>query len=235
MAAHEHQHWWFVARRAILARLIANIKPAKDDLALLEVGCGTGGNLALLKRFGRVEACECDAEARDWARSKTEVNVRPGALPEDIALLTSSYDMIFLLDVLEHVEEDVASLRALTRKLAPGGRILVTVPALPWLWSDHDVRHHHFRRYTIATLQAAAEQAGLRPLRIGYFNTLLFPLAVATRLARRVLGLKGAEDALPGRTVNALLTRIFGLERFLIGKVRMPVGLSLFMVASSAG
>ncbi|HVV95348.1 MAG TPA: class I SAM-dependent methyltransferase [Hyphomicrobiales bacterium] len=235
MAAHEDYHWWFVARRAILARLIAVEKPAKSELSLLEVGCGTGGNLALLKRFGRVEACEYDAEAREWAQRKSAVDVRPGALPADIEMPAAGYDMIFLLDVLEHVEQDEASLRALAKRLAPGGRIVLTVPALPWLWSDHDVRHHHFRRYTLRSLRAVADRAGLRPIRVGYFNTLLFPLAVAARLARRALGLKGEEDSLPGRTVNALLTEVFGLERFLVGRIRLPVGLSLFMVAAVTG
>lgn len=233
MSAQEGAHWWFVARRAILDTLIrARIAP-RADARILEAGCGTGGNLAMLAAHGRVDALEYDAEARAFAEARGIARIEPGMLPGRIGFGDNRYDLIALLDVLEHVEQDRESLAALRERLAAGGRILLTVPAVPWLWSDHDVLHHHKRRYTRAGLVRAAQEAGLRVESIGYFNSLLFPLAMATRTAHRLLGRKGALDAQPSPPVNAVLRRVFGWERHLLGRVRFPIGLSLYAILSA--
>ena len=195
------------------------------------MGCGTGGNLTLLSRFGSVEAVEYDAEARAVAERKSGYRVGFCALPEQLDVEEGSFDLIVLLDVLEHIEDDVAALRRVREKLAPGGRVLVTVPALPWLWSEHDATHHHFRRYTPATLRRSAEAAGLQVVRLGFFGTLLFPLVAATRLAKKALGMRGADDRMPGPWLNGLLRHLFGLERNLVGRLPLPIGSSLFLVA----
>ena len=117
----------------------------------------------------------------------------------------------------------------------PGPRFSVpvmTVPALPWLWSRHDETHHHYRRYTRAGLEAALVLAGLKPVKISYFNTLLFPLIAAVRLVKRLLGHEGAgDDAMPSPAVNEILKRIFGLESRLVGRIPLPLGVSLVAVA----
>lgn len=231
--AQEGSHWWFVARRAILDRLIATRITGRGEARILEAGCGTGGNLAMLSRFGAVDALEYDDEARAIAAARGIGRIEPGMLPGRIGFGARRYDLIALLDVLEHVDEDRESLKALGARLAPGGRIVLTVPAVPWLWSDHDVIHHHKRRYTLARLAAVAEEAGLKVESIGYFNSLLFPLAVAARTAARLLGRKGGHDAQPSPRLNGLLTRIFGWERHLLGRVRFPIGLSLYAILSA--
>jgi hypothetical protein len=132
--------------------------------------------------------------------------------------------------VLEHIDDDVASLRRLGALLGDDGRILLTVPAMPFLWSSHDELHHHKRRYTRASLQAATKAAGLRVEHIGYFNALLFPLALAQRMLAKLTGSRQPIDALPSPTVNGVLRSIFASERHLVGRVRLPVGLSLFAV-----
>lgn len=232
MSAQEGGHWWFVARRAILDMLIRNRIAPPHGARILEAGCGTGGNLAMLARHGSVDALEYDGEARALADAQGVGRIEAGMLPDRIGFDGAHYDLIALLDVLEHVEEDRASLAALRARLVPGGRILLTVPAVPWLWSDHDVLHHHKRRYTLAGLRDVAEAAGLKVESIGYFNSLLFPLAMVMRTAHRLLRRTAPLDARPSPPVNALLQRIFGWERHLLGRVRFPIGLSLYAILS---
>lgn len=233
MSAQEGGHWWFVARRAILDTLIRSRIAPPAGARILEAGCGTGGNLTMLARHGAVDALEYDAQARALAHAQGVGRIEPGMLPDRIGFDGAHYDLIALLDVLEHVDQDRASLAALRARLAPGGRILLTVPAVPWLWSDHDVLHHHKRRYTLAGLRDVAGAAGLKVESIGYFNSLLFPLAVATRTAHRLFRRTAPLDARPAAPVNGLLQRIFGWERHLLGRVRFPIGLSLYAILSA--
>ena len=136
-----------------------------------------------------------------------------------------------MLDVLEHIDDDVGSLRTLSERLRGEGSILVTVPALPWLWSDHDEIHHHKRRYTKAGLRKVLHDAGFETVSVGYFNTLLFPLAIVQRLASRHFGRGNASDRMPNPFVNNLLEKVFAFESGLVGKMVLPIGLSLYAVA----
>ncbi len=231
----EGQHWWFAARRSILRSAIARYRPRAGDLRLLEAGCGTGGNLALLSEFGAVDAFELDDEARGVAIGKGAILVKKGMLPDDVPFAPGGYDIVAAFDVIEHVEEDVASLKSLGERLAPGGRLLMTVPALPWLWSGHDEAHHHYRRYVRKEVEEVLRQAGLKPVAVTYYNTLLFPLVVGTRFFKKLLGSHATpDDTMPGPAVNAMLRSIFAAERHLIGRLRMPIGVSLLAVAERA-
>jgi SAM-dependent methyltransferase len=144
-----------------------------------------------------------------------------------------TYHLIALLDVLEHVDADRESLESIATKLAPGGRILITVPAYQWMWSAHDVAHHHKRRYSRKGLRAVAEAAGLKVERIGYFNSLLFPLAAAVRLAGKAAGKTQSDDKVPPGPLNRLFQAIFSLERHAIGRWPFPAGVSLFALLST--
>ncbi|MCU0729411.1 MAG: class I SAM-dependent methyltransferase [Sphingopyxis sp.] len=234
MNAVENHHWWFVARRQILASLIERTVRPAPDARVLEAGCGTGGNLSLLARFGQLEAFEYDAEARALAAEKNVCVIKAGALPDGIDTSGAPYDMVAILDVLEHIDDDVASLaslRAVTRK---DGRIVLTVPALPALWSSHDELHHHKRRYTKASLQRALVDAGWDIEQSGYFNSLLFPVALLQRLWAKLRGKAEPVDALPAPALNAALRMVFAAERHLIARLPLPIGLSLFAIARRA-
>lgn len=233
MAEQDQLHWWYVARRRILADLIAREIPLPEEARILEIGCGTGHNFEMLSRFGRLDAIEVDGEARALASRRLGHAVGDAPLPELTGVPDGAYHLIALLDVLEHVEEDGASLESIARKLAPGGWILLTVPAYQWMWSAHDEAHHHKRRYSKSGLIAVAEAAGLKPELVTYFNTLLFPLAAAARIAGKLAGKTESDDKMPPAPLNALFGAAFGLERHLVGKVPLPAGLSLVAILST--
>lgn len=234
MNALEAGHWWFVARRRIVSAFLKQSCPDTARPSILEAGCGTGGNLAMLAGFGDVHAFEPSEGARASAAAKHDGAISQGHLPDGIPFGDTRFDVVVMLDVLEHVERDLESLEALRRRLAPGGRILITVPALPWLWSRHDEVHHHFRRYTRTGLSSVLEAAGFRIVRMSYFNTLLFPLIAGIRVLKKLAGQKdAADDSMPGPMVNRALTWLFSLERRLLARVSFPIGVSLIAVAEN--
>ena len=234
MAELDSKHWWYRARREILAKLIDRKIAPPRDARILEIGCGTGHNLAMLGRFGTVEAIEIDEAARTVATQRLGSRVGDAPLPELTGIGDGTYDLVAILDVLEHVKDDREALASIARKLKPGGRILITVPAFQWMWSSHDVVNHHHRRYSKKALAKVVEEAGLKLDFLGYFNSLLFPLAAAARLAGRITGKEDSDDALPPAPVNRLLETIFGLERHAIGRLPFTPGVSLAAIVSAS-
>ena len=232
MAELDSRHWWYRARREILARVVeAHAKPPAGA-RILEIGCGTGHNLDMLGRFGTVDAVEMDEAAREVASARLGRPARMAMLPGLEGVDAGAYDLVALLDVLEHVDEDRASLVSIAQRLKSGGRILLTVPAHPWMWSAHDEVNHHKRRYTKKGFRSVIEEAGLKVELLSYFNSLLFPVAAAARLAGRVTGKQDSDDKLPPAPVNKAFEFLFGLERYAIGRLPFSPGVSLVAVAS---
>ena len=232
MAELDSRHWWFVARRRILSELIEREVKLPADARILEIGCGTGSNFGMLSRYGHLDAIEVDDEARALSSRRLGREVGSAPLPELPGIPDSQYHLIALLDVLEHIEEDRASLASIKRKLAPGGRVLLTVPANQWMWSAHDAAHHHHRRYSKAGLRRVIEDAGLNVETLSYFNSLLFPVAAAARIVGKVSGKSTSDDAMPSAPVNSVLEKVFGFERHLVGRVPLPAGVSLVAILS---
>lgn len=231
MAEIDGAHWWFTARRRIIATLIEARGGLRKGARILEVGAGTGSNIALLQRYGTVDALEPDDAARALASARTGVTIQGGLLPGGVTLDDGAYDLIVLLDVLEHIPDDFGALEELRRKLAPGGRLMVTVPASPWMFGAHDVAHHHHRRYTARTLRQVFERAGFRVSYVSHFNTLLFPLIAGARLLSKVTKREGGDDAIPPKPLNRLLDGVFGAERHWLARSSLPFGVSLALIA----
>jgi SAM-dependent methyltransferase len=232
MAAHDSTHWWYRARRDILSDYLTRYAGLSKDARILEIGCGTGHNLPMLARFGAVEAIEIDPAARAIASERLGRPVGDAPLPELPGVERGGYDLVAVLDVVEHIEDDVAALRAMATLLKPGGKVLIAVPAHQWMWSAHDVVNHHHRRYSKGTLAAAIGAAGLKVERMRWFNSLLFPLAAAARIAGKLTGRDDSDDSPPPAPVNALFERVFRLERHLVGRVPMTPGVSIVTLAS---
>ncbi len=205
-------------------------KPAR----ILDAGCGSGRNMVELARRGTVTGVELSDTSVALARKRGVGEVVAGSVLE-MPFADDSFDLAVSLDVIEHLEDDLSALRELRRTVAPGGALLVTVPAYQWLWSGHDVINQHHRRYTRRSLQRVAEQAGWKQLRTTYFNSLLLPVAIVLRVLDRVNRAKTTETSLdlwiPPEPVNWLLERPLTLEAALIAHGgRIPAGLSLLAV-----
>ncbi|MEO6225241.1 MAG: class I SAM-dependent methyltransferase [Sphingomicrobium sp.] len=233
MAELDQRHWWYRARREVLASLIAREAKPPANGHILELGCGTGHNLAMLSRFGTVDALELDGEARALAEKRLGRPVMSAQLPELKGVAKRRYDLIGAFDVVEHIADDAGALASIAVRLKPGGKFVMTVPAHQWMWSAHDVANHHQRRYSKRSLRALIEHSPLRLDKIGYFNSLLFPLAVVERLASKLRGKQDADLSLPPALLNAALGRAFAAERHLVGRLPLTPGLSLFAVASA--
>lgn len=232
MAALEEKHWWFAARRTIAENIIRQLG-LPPGAKILEAGCGTGGNLAMLSRYGQVYGMELDDHAREMANAKRITQVLPGRLPDKVPYQQERFDLIALLDVLEHIEDDRGTLEALGTLLKPGGHLLISVPAFAFLWSAHDEVHYHKRRYVLGELKSKLENAGLEVTYASYFNTVLFPLISAARLLGKLrTNKRGNGDlTMPSPLINRLLFAIFSSERLVLGRWSLPFGVSAMAIA----
>ncbi len=228
-AREDQRHWWFVGRRAVILSVARELF-GRGGLRLSEIGCGTGSLLGALSEFGEVTGVEGSPDFLRVAR-RCGRPVLSGTLPDAIPLPSGSLDGVLLLDVLEHIDDDQAALRAVLRLLVPGGLLLCTVPAYQALWSSHDVVLGHRRRYTRATLRRALGGAGFRVTRLTYFNTLLAPPVAAARLFGRRRRALRHDLVSPPRWLNSLLARLFALEAPLLRRVNFPFGISVLAIA----
>jgi SAM-dependent methyltransferase len=233
MAELDERHWWYRARREVLAALIRRLALPPPDAHILEIGCGTGHNLAMLSGFGHVDALELDEESRAFAEERLGRSVMSAPLPELAGVPDGHYDLIGAFDVIEHIDDDCAAVASIATKLKPRGEFVMTVPAHQWMWSAHDVVNHHKRRYSKRRLRALIEGSPLQLQAIGYFNSLLYPAALAARLSSKLRGKDNADLKLPPAPLNSALERTFAAERHLIGRLPLPIGLSLFVVGSA--
>ena len=233
MAQVEDSHWWFCSRRAIVASALSRLG-LLPGTRILEAGCGTGGNFAMLARFGEVYAMDPDLQACKFASARKTATVEPGQLPDRIPFENVSFELVVMTDVLEHLDRDQEALTVLRERLKPDGWLLATVPAFPWLWSVHNVTHHHRRRYLAGDLRALFERAGYAVAYLSYYNFLLFPAIAAVRLLGRL------RKSSPQRSHNlrthsglgnSLLRAVFSSERYVIGRLAVPLGVSLLVVA----
>jgi SAM-dependent methyltransferase len=228
----EDRHWWYRGRRTVIERVLTGMRlPARARI--LDAGCGSGRNMVDLARHGTVTGVELSETSVELARARNVGEVISGSVL-DMPFPADSFDLAVSLDVIEHLEDDLGALREMRRTVTPGGSLLLTVPAYPWLWSGHDEINHHHRRYTHRSLELVAEQSGWEQVRTTYFNSLLLPAAIILRVLER-LNTKTTESSLdlwvPPAPFNWLLERPLALEAAMIARGgRIPAGLSLLAV-----
>jgi 2-polyprenyl-3-methyl-5-hydroxy-6-metoxy-1,4-benzoquinol methylase len=227
----EDKHWWFKARRAILMAYLAQRVNITGGLRLLDVGCGTGAFLADASRYFDVYGTDNAPEAIRLCKERGLTNLYVGTL--DVYSAPKPFDVITLLDVIEHTDDDLDILRRARSLLKDGGHVLITVPAYQWLWSVHDEVNHHRRRYTRTRLEDVVTKAGFAIEHMSYFNAILFPIAAVRRVIARALHTREAGDfEIPGTITNTILRRVFGLERHLLPRMSFPFGLSVLCWAT---
>ena len=223
-------HWWFSGRRAVLAALLDGL-PLPRPARILDAGCGTGSNLPVLVDRGAVVGVDAGAAPLGFAGAVPKARARLESLPFG----DGSFDLVTALDILEHLDDDVAGARELARVVRPGGWLVVFVPAFRFLWSLQDEVSEHRRRYTRSGLVATLERAGLAVQRSSYFNTLLFPPILLGRLALRIRRPAiTSENVLTHPILDRLLGRIFAAEGPLLGHLNLPFGVSAMAIAQRA-
>lgn len=228
----QKKHWWFVTKKAIVLDTISRYFGSPAGAKVLDIGCGSGLMLNSLEKVGETFGMDMSDEAISFSKEVFNGRVEKGFLPDRIPYDENFFDLIVALDVIEHVDEDLASLRAIHSRLASGGKAVITVPAYMFLWSSFDEMNEHKRRYTLSELNRKLVQAGFTVEKITYFNTLLFPAVFAVRMLNNVFGRDGASDVdMPVRPLNFLLGKIFGLEKYLIRLFDLPFGVSVLAVA----
>jgi SAM-dependent methyltransferase len=231
----EERYWWFVGRRRIVASLLQTLSPpGRDPLRIADVGCGTGGNLGLLDRWGEVTGVDSSPEALRFCSQRGRTNVVRGSA-DRLPFAEASLDLVTALDVLEHLQDDRAALAEFRRVLRPGGHLVLTVPAYRFIWSEHDEALHHKRRYVLGEVRQKVAGSGLEVRRISYAISAILPVAIVFRILQ---GLRPSREdrpktgyvALPG-FANALLASYLGLEARWLARASLPAGLSIVCVA----
>ncbi|MEZ5988526.1 MAG: class I SAM-dependent methyltransferase [Planctomycetota bacterium] len=233
----EEDHFWFRGRRAIFFDLLDRLLRGREDLDVLEIGCGAGGLLRRLARYGRVKGLELSPDLSRMARERSG---QPTFCADayEVPLPDASQDLVCLFDTIEHIPDEARALAEIRRVLRPGGLVFFSVPAYQFLYSNNDRVAHHCRRYTRRRLRRTCEAAGLEVRRLTYFNTLLFPLilpaVLAVKFKERLFGVRDPERTnlsyrFP-RLLNAGFARIMGGERYLLRCLSFPAGHSLIGV-----
>jgi SAM-dependent methyltransferase len=234
----EQRHWWFVARRRILSRLVAEVLPPSPQTTLIDVGCGTGGNVAALADRYRCVGIDTSQEAVELARQRfPEVCFIAGRAPNDLGERAAEARLFLLTDVLEHISDDYAMFSELLAAASPGCHVLVTVPADESLWTEHDESFGHYRRYDQTRLEGVWAGLPVTTLLVSHFNSRLLPVVRLVRAWNRrrgrAAGRAGTDFWLPSPPANALLTRVFaGEAKRLVGALHgrtrgYPSGTSL--------
>ena len=231
----EGSHWWFVGRRAILEsflkQIVEKIRNPQSAIRILDVGCGTGANLEMLGKFGEASGVDVSADALEFCRKRGLSQVKQG-LAEDLPFAEESFDLVTALDVVEHLDDDVAGLKEMRRVLRKGGRALIFVPAFMFLWGVQDDVSNHRIRYTKKQITERLRQAGFEIERATYANITFFAPVLAGRTLMKLTGIKPeSENNVNVSALNPILGKFFGAERFWLKNFNFPFGVSIVVIA----
>lgn len=229
----EETHWWYLGRRRIIQSLVEKISPTLNNPhpRILDVGCGTGANLKMLAAYGRAEGIDISQQAVEFCHERGLDSVKLGAI-EHLPYENDSFELVTALDVVEHLDDDIAGLREMRRVLRRDGRLLLFVPAFMFLWGVQDDVSNHRRRYTLPRLLSAVEKAGFSVEWASYVNISFFLPVLVVRSVMRWLGLRAAtEYRINISLMNGPFSKLFAAERFVLERGSLPFGVSAACIA----
>ena len=213
----QKKHWWFVSKKKIVLDVIDSYLIKHSDTKVLDIGCGSGLMLNALESVGQTFGMDMSDDAISFSKEIFSGNVEKGLLPDQIPYDESFFDLIVALDVIEHIDQDVDSLKSIRSLLIADGKAVISVPAYMFLSSAFDDLNEHKRRYTLTELNSKLIHAGFTVEKISYFNTLLFPIVFVVRMLNNVLKRDGASEVdMPNWGLNFVLKKIFGFEKYLL-------------------
>jgi 2-polyprenyl-3-methyl-5-hydroxy-6-metoxy-1,4-benzoquinol methylase len=225
----ENDYWWFVARRNLITEIVRRETEKRKGGRIFDVGCGTGANLEAISRYGRSFGVDLAREAIQLCHRRGLKDLAISRV-ENLAYLSESFDIITALDVLEHIDNDLAALDELFRICKPGGMLLITVPAYGFLWSEHDEALHHRRRYAAHELRNKLTIAGFEVERCSYFITSLFFPILVIRIMQGIFKNsthpKTSHVQLP-KLLSKMIILLLFFEQWLIRYINLPFGVSI--------
>lgn len=215
--------WWYRGRANVVARVLLQFATRSSDNTVLDIGSGWGGMFSTLSSYGKIIALEPDTEAQTSCSARRYTKVY--GMTDLATLEKEKHDLVGLFDVLEHVEDDAQFLTDIHRTLTKDGVLILTVPAFAFLWSNHDVTHHHYRRYSRAQLTALLAREGFHVTYASYWNmTLFFPTAIT-----RLLGRSGESALQLPHLLDAIFYFIIRIESFFIPSLALPFGTGIII------
>jgi SAM-dependent methyltransferase len=233
-------HWWFRGREAVLRAFVSKVADlASGNHAVFDIGSGPGGPTAAVFPGRRITAVDLDLETlQAYVPADTRIVADGSRLP----LQRGSVGVLCAFDVLEHLEDDAEALRHWREVLAPGGWLVITVPAYESLWSSHDDVNGHHRRYRARILRKRLEETGFSVLTLTYFNTFLLPAIALARFYQRLRGDKSVANGDPGHVetdfsrrlpapIEQCFEKFFSWESHIVRRWNLPAGVSLGVIA----
>lgn len=234
----EDTHFWYKARREIIESVLLSHQLLTKKFSVLEIGSANGTNIQYFKsRFNVIKGSEINTEAINIAQQKNpDIEFCNGWLPHNIGFSDEKFDLIFLFDVLEHVEDDLSALIEIKNRLNKNGKLILTVPAYQFLFGKFDEDSFHFRRYNMTTISSVVNKSGFKIGFKSYFNFWLFPLVLISRLVEKLLN-KSSGHAVSDQNAsftNKLFYKIMSSEKKWLGNQKsLPFGSSIILIAES--
>lgn len=227
----EKDYWWYVSRRELIKQLL----PQKPNLKILDIGCGAGKLLEELKSYGQVYGIDSSSQAVKFCKQRGLKHIYINKFPQvPKSILKKKFDVITCLDVIEHIEDDTKAIKTITNLLVPGGRLILTVPAYPWLFSYWDTMSGHYRRYSQHQLLNLINKSKLALTKITYLYSFLIPIAIPFRVIRHQFfkHKPPPSDLIKLHPlINKFLFSLAIIEQRIRSHVKLPFGLSLLCIA----
>jgi len=229
----ENYHWWFLGKKTLLCAFLAKYADLKNhSMKILDVGCGTGMIMFLLKNYGETYGIDISEEALNFCRLRGHKYLKK-ARANNVPFDNQFFDLVIAFDLLEHLEDDEGAVKEFYRILKKGGILLISVPSFKFLYSEHDLAAGHKRRYTANQIKRLMKQKQFSIMKITYTNMFIFPLVVVYRLLKKFFPIREQVKtdffSVP-LIINKILSSIYRLEAILLARMDFPFGLSVVCV-----